>query len=60
MDVRTERKRLLEAEDEDENLSGLLLEQDAYLRLVHTPDIASETSFTGVALYRSKQTNLYC
>uniref|UniRef100_A0A3Q3X2P3 Solute carrier family 2, facilitated glucose transporter member 8 n=1 Tax=Mola mola TaxID=94237 RepID=A0A3Q3X2P3_MOLML len=39
MDVRTERKRLLEAEDEDENLSGLLLEQDAYLSKVRNKNL---------------------
>ena len=59
MDVRTESDRLLGAEGEDESLSGFMLEHDAYLRLVYTPcDIASETGFTGVTLYRSKQTRL--
>lgn len=36
MDIQNERRRLLDAEDGDEDPTGLMSEQDAYLRSVNT------------------------
>lgn len=36
MDIQRERRRLLDSEDGDEDPTGLISEQDAYLRLVLT------------------------
>lgn len=35
MDIQSERRRLLDEEDGDQDPPGLLSEQDAYLRLVY-------------------------
>lgn len=45
MDIQNERRRLLDAEGDNEDPTGLMSEQDAYLRSVNT-----QTLLTGSAL----------
>lgn len=44
MDIQNESRRLLDAEDGDEDLTGLMSEQDAYLRSVNTTKHSTELS----------------